>query len=135
MERGVPAPTNVKGLVSATTQLNRDAKEMSARQKELSAFLDETLEALKARELDDDAFLARLEKLNDLNSDITSQYAEILPTYYKLKEVVNEAQALHSTIAPVRDPAQPQQRNHLPTLIVVVACLLILLSCFIICVV
>jgi hypothetical protein len=42
---------------------------------------------------------------------------------------------LHSTIPRVRDSGQPQQRNHLPTLIVVVGSLLILLSFFIISVV
>jgi hypothetical protein len=113
MERGVPAPTDVKGSC-----LRRPS----------------STKILKARELDDDAFLARLQKMNNLESDITSRYVVILPTdlLHKLKEVVKEAQALHSTIPRVRDSGQPQQRNHLPTLIVVVGSLLILLSFFII---
>jgi hypothetical protein len=46
----------VPGLVSATTQLVQYINETSARQQELSAPLDEMLEALKEREPDDDAF-------------------------------------------------------------------------------
>jgi hypothetical protein len=54
--------------------------------------------------------------MNDLSSAITSRYPVLLPTYYNLKEVVKEAQALH-TIPLVRDSGEPQ-RNRLPTFLI-----------------
>ena len=99
----VPAPTDVKGLVSATTQLVQDLNKNYTRMQELSALFDETIEAFKARE-PFDALMVKLDKMANLSSAITARHDVLIPTYCTLKGAVEEARAMHGPT--VRDAGE-----------------------------
>ena len=90
----MPAPTDVEGLVSATTQLLQDYKENYARIQKMNALADEMMDAIKAGERGP-ALHARMAEMKALTSVFCSQIDVLEPTYYTLKEVVKEARALH----------------------------------------